>query len=71
MDFWILLQERAVFIFVLIVFITINALMIFAMWKRRVRMPKPLLYLVTTVSMLLILLSSVLAVFVWTFGYNA
>ena len=71
MDFWILLQERAVIIFVLAVFIAFNALILFAIWKRGVQMPKPLLYLVTTVSTLLILLSSALTLFIWTFGYNA
>ena len=71
MDFWILLQERAMIIFVLAIFIVCNLLLAIVIWRRRVRVPKPLLYLVTIVSTLLILLSSVLTVFIWTFGYNA
>lgn len=71
MDFWILFQERAIFIILLAVFILFNVLMVFAIWKRRDRISKRLLYMVTMVSTLLILVSSVLTIFVWTFGYNA
>lgn len=71
MDLFIILQERALLLSVLLFITVLSSLLLTAMWKSRNVLPRKLAGTIVVMNMMIMLCTFTGIVFTLTFGYNA
>lgn len=71
MDLFIILQERALLLSVLLFITALSSLLLMAMWKSRNVLPRKLAGTIVVMNMMIMLCTFTGIIFTLTFGYNA